>query len=360
MKHSVRVIVVAVWLALTAFSGAAQESEECPETQFGDYGMYGVVTPGDANNLRDQPARSGALIGKVEPGVPFDVYGVQPVCADGFLWIEINTLTQHGWTVEIAADGGEPYVVPYEQPEPREVGMLQEDGSILIEDSGVSFTVPAGLGIETVTVRPDLGFFGESMSSQPSSVVFELWPEDLDDDEFPGRIEIFPHDALPDVYDYYWKDNVLAVLLDGHPDFAAYLTERGTMPIFPYGGAAALFNGVPAYLQLANGEGVRYVTLFAQDAVLFEDWMPYQYEFRGLSTDRDFLIAGRFPVNIPAAAIPAPVDRYGDQYVGYLHALEANLADQPTNAFTPDLTVWDSLLASLTITDNAALLSAIP
>ena len=49
-----------------------------------------------------------------------------------------------------------------------------------------------------------------------------------------------------------------------------------------------------------------------------------------------------------------------EERVGYLRQLEANLATQPSSAFTPDLALLDSVFTSLTITDAEALLRAIP
>lgn len=359
MKTTRYLLLALITALFTAAGAAAQEdgASACPESQFTTWGAVGVVTPGDANNLRDEPSTSGALIGKVEPGEPFIVnYSVDPVCADGYLWREIQTLTQRGWTVEISIDGDEPFIVPYEEPEPREVGTLQEDGSILIDENGVSFTVPVDLGIEMVTVQPEVGLFGEGMSAQPSSIVFSVYQEDRE--RAIGRIEIFPYDLSPAVY-AYWDGNDLDMLLEEQPDLLEF-ADRNRMPQLPIGGTAALFGGAPIYRPFGSGNGLRYITFFAQDSVIFDADMGYTYLYRGISDDRSFFVAGRFLVYMPAEAIPAGGSRADDVYPGYIDQLEANLAAQPTSAYMPDLALLDGVFASVTITDPEALLALIP
>jgi hypothetical protein len=358
MRITKHLLLALITVLLNITVTAAQDvSSACPQTQFRGFGQVGVVTPGDANNLRDEPSTSGKLIGKVQPDEPFNVIANAVACADGYLWREIETVTLRGWTVERTIDGGDPWIVPYEQPEPREVGTLQGDGTILVEEAGISFTVPAAFGAASVTVQPEVGLFGDGMSAQPSSIVFTLLNED---EEALGEIEIFPHAIDKAVYDFYWKGNVLETIVGERPSLTEFAAER-TMPYFPYGGAVALFDGVPMYVESDGAVGVRYVTMFAQDDVIFTADSPFfVYEYRGLSAESSFFIASSISVRVPAAAIPAPVTRASDAYRQYIQRFETNLAAQPTSAFTPDLALLDTIFASLTITNHKALLELIP
>jgi len=353
------IALIAVLLSVTGTIAQDDDASACPVSQFTNWGAIGVVTPGDANNLRDKPSSSGALIGKVQPGEPFTViYPTDPICAEGYLWREIQTLTQRGWTVEIPADDDEPFIVPYEAPEPREVGTVQDDGSILVEEEGVRFIVPAQLGVEKIMVQPEVGLFGDVMSAQPSSVLYTFYREGKDYSS--GTIEIFPYDLSPAVYAYWdWDGNDLDMLLEERPDLLEY-ADRNRMPQLPIGGVAALFGGAPVYTPFGSGSGLRYLTYFAQDWVIFDADMGYTYMYRGISEDRSFLVAGRMPVHVPAEAIPRGGSRAENAYPGYINQFEANLAAQPTGAFTPDLAILDGVMASLTITDSEALLALIP
>lgn len=354
-KHFLLALITAL-LSMTV-TAAQNDESACPDSQFTEWGAIGVVTPGDANNLRDKPATRGALVGKVQSGEPFNIVYNAVACADGYLWLEIETTTLRGWTVERSASGGEPWIVPYRKPVPVEVGTVQEDGSILIEENGVSFTVPADLGITMVTAQPEVGLFGEGMSAQPSSVVFKL----LNADNEPlGRIEIFPHAIDAAIYKFYWKDNVLETIVAEQPTLTEFAATR-SMPYLPYGGAVPLFDGVPAYIESSGATGFRFVTMFAQDDVIFTADSPYfVYEYRGLSTEGDFLITSSISVSVPEDAVPAPVTKEPTVYQQYIQNFEENLAAQPTSAFAPDLALLDAIFASLTITDSEKLLEFIP
>ncbi|MBK9124395.1 MAG: hypothetical protein IPM16_14920 [Chloroflexi bacterium] len=323
---------------------------------FVGWGAAGVVTPGDSNNVRAEPTTSGALVGKISPSDPFRVMYQSATCADGYLWIEIQTMTLRGWTVERSLDGGEPFLMAF-APEPVEVGERAEDGTIRVEAGGVAFTVPAGLGIERITMTPEIGLFGDVMSAQPSSLVFEFYQPDID--RVRGSIEIYPYEIIDAVYELY-RYSELETLLTEQPNLLDY-AARNRMPQLPLAGAAALFGGAGAYLTGADGIGMRFLTYFAQDWVLFDQDDSFEYLYRGFTTDRNFFVTAQdFWANPPAGTIPTNGSRADELYPRYLRQLEANLAAQPASAFTPDLALLDSIFTSFTVTDIDALLTVIP
>lgn len=351
-----RFFLVSVLILTTASGAGAQlaNADECPESQFTQWGANGVVTPGESNNVRAEPSTSAALVGRIAPGEPFNVIYKDPVCTESYIWREIQTIDMRGWTVEIPIGGDEPFIVPY-VPEQREVGQLGDDGSVRVEESGITFTIPAELGITRVTVTPEVGLFGDVMSAQPSSVRFEFWD---DSDNRRGKIEIFPYAVYDASYEYLSYSD-LETLLAEQPDLLEY-AARNRMPQLPIGGVAALFGGAGAYTPFASGSGLRFITYFAQDWIVFSPDMGFSYLFRGISADQDFFIAGQFPVQTPPDAVPPRISLSDETYAPYLRRFEANLAAQPTSAFTPDLALYDALFNSLTITDNQALLTLIP
>jgi hypothetical protein len=342
------------------FSGiAAQSAAEgnCPDTQFTEWGMNGVVTPGDSNNVRAEPSTSAEVVGRLDSSMPFNVVYESATCADGYLWIEIINSTMAGWTVERPADGSAPFVVPF-TPEPRPTGSSASDGSIVVEEDGITFTVPAGLNVAEVTVLREIGLFGDVMGAQPSSLLFTLVDEAGD---AIGTIQIFRYATGSDSFEM-GQDETLEMMLDEQPPLLLF-SAKERMPQAPIAGAAALFGGAGAYVPFTTGTGVRYITLFAQDSVMFTPDLPFELLFRGLSDDRAFFIAAQdFPVLIPEGAIPLDTGDiiYTDRYVPYLREFEANLAAAPASAFTPDLALFDALFGSLTITDNEALSALIP
>jgi hypothetical protein len=78
-------------------------------------GGGGRVTPGDPNNVRDIPSRSGAKTGEIPGGEAFTVLE-GPVCTDGLNWWRVNYNGLEGWTVEGA--GTDYWVEPYDPNAP--------------------------------------------------------------------------------------------------------------------------------------------------------------------------------------------------------------------------------------------------
>ncbi len=60
---------------------------------------FAAVSPGDANNLRDQPSSSGAKVGSIPGGEMFAVLN-GPQCAENMAWWYVEYKGQTGWTSE--------------------------------------------------------------------------------------------------------------------------------------------------------------------------------------------------------------------------------------------------------------------
>jgi hypothetical protein len=70
---------------------------------------YGFVITRSANNLRAEPALSGALIGQIPAGAEFFVWQ-GPVCADGYAWWQVEYNDLIGWAAE--GQGREYWLAP--------------------------------------------------------------------------------------------------------------------------------------------------------------------------------------------------------------------------------------------------------
>ncbi|HEX2619158.1 MAG TPA: hypothetical protein VHL11_03395, partial [Phototrophicaceae bacterium] len=269
-----------------------------------------------------------------------------------------------GWTVEISADGGgEPFVVPYEDPQPIEVGTMLEDGSIRVDEGGIAFTIPADLQIKRVLMQSQVGplVYGRQCAF-PNSINFLMEHEGEESLSYweKSTLAVYPYALNESIYNY-WDDNVgqeLEDLLTNKPDLLTY----GSLPWPPMCGAVALFGGAGHYLAFPNGDGLRFITEIAQDDVIFTDTTPFTYMYRGLTTDKNFLVKLDYlHVKIPANAIPAPVSR-GDagMYSAYIQQFEANLAAVPSDEFTPNLDVIDALIRTVTLGDAESVMRLIP
>jgi len=141
---------------------------------------------------------------------------------------------------------------------------MADDGSIIVEEPGITFTVPAGIGITEVTAVENVGYFGGLMSAQPSSLRFTL----LDDSgEERGAIQIFRYATASGDFELP-QDDELEMLLDEQPSLLIY-AAKNRMPQLPLSGSAAIFGGAGEYVDLGSGDGLRYITAFAQDRIIF-------------------------------------------------------------------------------------------
>jgi Tol biopolymer transport system component len=108
---SISVIVFVLLLGnLSAGAQDAPADPNCPGAPAPRLIDAGRVIPGDSNNVRDQPARSGALLGAIPGGVEFAVLD-GPVCADGLNWWRVSTPDITGWTVE--GSGADYWIEPF-------------------------------------------------------------------------------------------------------------------------------------------------------------------------------------------------------------------------------------------------------
>ncbi|MEQ8676318.1 MAG: hypothetical protein RLP44_19140 [Aggregatilineales bacterium] len=99
-----RIVVVSVLMLLTLQSILAQDTANCPLSAGSRLQVGGVarVTPGDPNNVRASADRNSELIGQIPGEAAFQVLD-GPVCADGFVWWQVDYAGLIGWTVEGSA-----------------------------------------------------------------------------------------------------------------------------------------------------------------------------------------------------------------------------------------------------------------
>ncbi len=139
------------------------------------------------------------------------------------------------------------------------------------------------------------------------------------------------------------------------------------IPYLPIVNAAQVVRTQVAYLDFANGSGVRFITYYAQDVSPLTNDAIF-YTFQGLTSDGRYYISADFPVNastLPAtydeSAAAADYDAFAQNYLAYLDETIAQLDALTPTDFTPNLTLLDSLLQSLTVPADLGLAAtAIP
>lgn len=126
------------------------------------------------------------------------------------------------------------------------------------------------------------------------------------------------------------------------------------IPFLPVMNAGQVFRSNIEYLDFENGNGVRFLAIYAQYAapVNNEDLI---YAYQGLTTDGAYLVSIIMPVNHPdlpanmnALAI-SELEAITQDYESYRATMADLLANQPLASFIPDLDRLDALIASLRI-----------
>lgn len=133
-------------------------------------------------------------------------------------------------------------------------------------------------------------------------------------------------------------------------------TNPEALPFLPMFPAAQLMQSNIAYLNFANGQGVRYLTEFAQYFAPINNH-DLIYTFQGLTSDGAYYVAVILPISHPSlppdadtAMVGQDFNTFADNYPTYIANLEANLSALEGVSFAPGLPTLDALVQSLTIT----------
>jgi hypothetical protein len=145
-------------------------------------------------------------------------------------------------------------------------------------------------------------------------------------------------------------------------DLQTLLTNQdpnpSSVPFLPIYNAAQMMQAKVSYLQFRNGTGVRFITQYGQAALPINN-VSAIYAFMGLTSDGQYLISATFPVTHPDFAadnMTEPAEgwaTFSENYETYINDMEAYLAGQSDNTFTPDLTQLDEMMSSFLVPVDA-------
>ena len=165
------------------------------------------------------------------------------------------------------------------------------------------------------------------------------------------------HLMQPQVFVYPVEElGVSAAAREAAESLQALLQDRqlgDSLPYLPLYNQVQMMHAQPQYLGFKNGDGVRYLTEYAQGIVPINN-RELLYTYQGLTADGKYYLAVVLPVNLPG--LPANPDITGDlpadfmnDYSQYKADTVAMLDQQPANAFTPDLSRLDMMVQSIEI-----------
>jgi len=129
--------------------------------------------------------------------------------------------------------------------------------------------------------------------------------------------------------------------------------HNGYLPFVPFWNAAMIFNAQYDYLTFQNGEGMRYLTMFAQ-ASYPPDNRNVFYTFQGMTNDGKYYVSAIFPVS--SSELPDNGDSVITDYMvfeqnwpNYLLETVQKLNNLGPGEFYPSLTIFDEIITSVTI-----------
>jgi hypothetical protein len=163
----------------------------------------------------------------------------------------------------------------------------------------------------------------------------------------------------------YKLDEILKLTPDIVPEvdkFKAMLQDKpatpDSIPTIPITNAAQVFRAQVKYLNFNGGNGVGFVTQYAQAPLAINNGDAF-YMFEGLTTDGVYYVQAQFPINstkfgfsqddFGGATVDFGASDAGTQFQTYMDNLVATLNSLPADQFTPNLDALDGVISSLTI-----------
>lgn len=129
--------------------------------------------------------------------------------------------------------------------------------------------------------------------------------------------------------------------------------EMANMPFLPMFNAAQVTHTQVQYLNFKNGQGLRYLTEFAQGILPINNH-ELIYTYQGITNDGKYYVAVILPVNHPSLPADGKVtgnepSEFTSDFRLYVANLTGLLDSQAANTFVPDLAQLDSLTSSMEI-----------
>ncbi len=191
----------------------------------------------------------------------------------------------------------------------------------------------------------------EGMELNPQYTQLTLNGYTLADKFFAPHISVYSVQGFTEVYPDQIPSSVAALqaLIGGGSTGSSALPF---LPIFP---AAQVFHAQYRQLPFQSGEGIRYMTIFAQYFAPVNNHDLF-YTYQGLTSDGQYWVSAILPINHPS--LPANADNppggmsweeFSNGYDSYSADMTNQLNSQPADSFVPSLNALDALVASIQV-----------
>ncbi|MBI4731578.1 MAG: hypothetical protein HY781_05525 [Chloroflexi bacterium] len=128
------------------------------------------------------------------------------------------------------------------------------------------------------------------------------------------------------------------------------------LPFLPTFGAGEAFYAQAQVFPFMSGNGIRFLTEFAQYTVPVNNTDLF-YTYQGLTSDGQYWVSVILPINhtmLPGSADPLPggvsFEDFANNYDPYILDMVNQLNSQSPSSYTPTITALDALVSSITIT----------
>lgn len=223
-----------------------------------------------------------------------------------------------------------------------------EDNVVEFNDISFSYPVDLASGVKAETIEaPGQPQQGPGWNNPPTYDLF-TFEDYIISEGFPtANIAIYP--VLETASrSTFAKDQIetLQDILTNQPETPEQL------PYLPLVNASMVFSTQFSYQNFASGDGIRYVTMFAQSINPITNQGLF-YTFQGLTSDGQYYVSATFPVRTEMLPDEIPADTDWDalaaNYDTYINEAVTTLDGLSNSDFEPDLSVLDNTVATIKV-----------
>jgi len=191
----------------------------------------------------------------------------------------------------------------------------------------------------------------EGMEVHPQYTQLTLQGYVLSDKFFTAHISVLPVQAYTNLLPDSIPPDVakLQALIGG-----GATGDKG-LPLLPYFNAGQEFFAQYKVMSFGNGKGIRYLTQYTQFIDPINNHEMF-YTFQGLTNDGKYWVSAVLPISnpiLPADGNNPPngqsQEEFSNNFVTYIADITAKLNSQPSENFSPTLTMLDGLVNSIKI-----------
>jgi len=222
-----------------------------------------------------------------------------------------------------------------------------------VQYNGISFSYDKTIANSVSQVVVQGQFFGDAAmpgETFPSYYEFTFNTYPVTDNMHDPAIRVYP------VAEY---EEISQLAADTFEEMRGALRNKATpahrdyLPFLPFWNAGMVFNAKVDYLNFQNGEGMRYLTMFAQAAYPPDNRNVF-YTFQGITGDGKYYISAIFPISNPELpdngdSVITDYWTFEENWPQYLQETVEMLNKQDPASFKPDLGLIDEIIASLKI-----------